>query len=107
MTTPMSGSLQTDFELMAAVAGKTDARSDEIRAMLQTFIGRMGSVPPSIWGGVAAIRFQDVVTRWNAESVKLTEALSRIAETIRLNERTLREAADSHSRQIGAVANTF
>jgi hypothetical protein len=33
--------------------------------------------------------------------------LQRIAETIRLNERTLRDAADSHSHQIGAVANNL
>jgi WXG100 family type VII secretion target len=107
MTTPVGGSLQTDFDLMAAVAGKTDARSDEIRAMLQTFIGRMSSVPPSVWGGAAAVRFHDVVNRWNAESVKLTAALQQIAETIRSNERTLRAAADSHSHQIGAVGTNL
>ena len=57
MTTPAGGALSTDFELMTAVAGKTDARNEEIRAMLQSFIGRMGGVPPSVWGGVAAARF--------------------------------------------------
>ncbi len=104
MTTPEGGALNTDFDLMAAIAGKTDARNEEIRAMLQSFIGRMGGVPPSVWGGVAASRFHDVVDRWNTESVKLHAALQRIAETIRLNQQTLREAADSHSHQIGAVA---
>src|SRR5687767_5314834 len=105
MTTPAGGSLNTDFDLMTAVAGKIDARNDEIRAMLQSFIGRMTSVPPSVWGGVAATRFKDVVDRWNAESTKLYVALQRIAETIRYNEQTLREASDSHSHQISAVAN--
>lgn len=104
MTTPAGGSLNTDFDLMTAVAGKVDARNDEIRAMLQAFIGRMSSVPPSVWGGAAAARFRDVVDRWNAESAHLHVALQRIAETMRLNERTLRAAADSHSHQIGAVA---
>ena len=104
MTTPAGGSLNTDFDLMTAVAGKTDARNEEIRAMLQSFIGRMSSVPPSVWGGVAATRFRDVVERWNAESVKLHAALQRIAETIRHNQQTLREATESHSHQIGAVA---
>jgi WXG100 family type VII secretion target len=104
MTTPAGGSLNTDFDLMAAVAGKTDACNEEIRATLQSFIGRMGGVPPSVWGGVAATRFQDVVDRWNAESVKLHAALQRIAETIRLNQQTLHEAAESHSHQIGAAA---
>jgi WXG100 family type VII secretion target len=89
---------------MTAVAGKTDGRNEEIRAMLQSFIGRMSSVPPSVWGGVAAARFRDVVERWNAESVKLHAALQRIAETIRYNERTLREAAETHSHQIGSAA---
>ena len=104
MTTPAGGSLNTDFDLMSAVAGKTDASNEEIRAMLQSFIGRMNSVSPSVWGGVAATRFRDVVERWNAESVKLHAALERIAETIRHNHQTLREATDSHSHQIGAVA---
>ncbi|MGV0851731.1 WXG100 family type VII secretion target [Mycolicibacterium phlei] len=101
----MSGSLNTDFDLMAAVAARTDARNEEIRAMLQSFIGRMTTVPPSVWGGVAATRFRDVVERWNAESLRLHAALQRIAENIRLNEQTLREATDSHAHHIGAVAN--
>lgn len=103
MTTPAGGSLTTDFELMTAVAGKIDARNDEIHAMLQSFIGRMTNVPPSVWGGVAATRFRDVVDRWNAESTKLHVALQGIAETMRVNERALREAAESHSHRIGAV----
>ena len=107
MTTPGGGALTTDFELMTAVAGKTDARNEEIRAMLQSFIGRMGSVPPSVWGGMAAARFRDVVERWNAESMKLHAALERIAETIRYNERTLREAGETHSHQIGSVATNL
>jgi WXG100 family type VII secretion target len=102
MTTP--GSLNTDFELMNAVAAKTAARNEEMRTMLQSFIGRMSSVPPSVWGGVAATRFRDVVERWNAESIKLHAALERIAETIRHNQQTLREATESHSHQIGAIA---
>jgi WXG100 family type VII secretion target len=106
MTTPSGGSLNTDFDLMTAVAGKIDARNEEIRAMLQSFIGRMVSVPPSVWGGVAATRFRDVVDRWNAESTKLHIALQEIAETMRFNERALREAADSHSQQIGAVGTS-
>jgi WXG100 family type VII secretion target len=107
MTTPAGGSLNTDFDLMTAVAGKTDARNEEIRAMLQSFIGRMSSVPTSVWGGVAATRFRDVVDRWNAESVKLHAALQRIAETIRYNEQTLREATESHSHRIGAVGTNL
>ncbi len=107
MTMPAGGSLNTDFDLMIAVAGKTEARNEEIRAMLQSFIGRMSSVPPSVWGGVAATRFRDVVDRWNAESVKLHAALQRIAETIRNNEQTLRAATESHSHQIGSVATSL
>jgi WXG100 family type VII secretion target len=107
MTTSAGGSLNTDLELMAAVSAKTDARNEEIRAMLQSFIGRMSSVPASVWGGVAAARFRDVVDRWNAESVKLHAALQRIAETIRANEQTLRQAAEVHSHQIGAVATNL
>ena len=107
MTTPAGGSLNTDFDLMTAVASKTDARNEEIRAMLQSFIGRMGNVPPSVWGGVAAARFRDVVDRWNGESLKLHGALQRIAETIRLNQQTLREVSEAHSSQIGAVATNL
>lgn len=104
MTTPTGAALTTDFDLMTAVAGKVDARNEETRAMLSAFIGRMSSVPPSVWGGVAATRFRDVVERWNAESTRLHTALQRIAETIRQNERTLREAGDGHSQRIDAVA---
>jgi ESAT-6 family protein len=98
-----STALNTDFGLMSAVAGKIDGRNEEIRAMLRTFIGQMTSVPPSVWGGAAAARFRDVVDRWNTESLALHESLQRIAETIRFNERTLREAAESHSHRIAAA----
>lgn len=107
MTLPTGGSLNTDFELMTAVAAKTDARNEEIRAMLQSFIGKMSAVPPSVWGGVAAVRFKDVVDRWNVESLTLHAALQRIAETIRANESTLREAGESHSQRIDAVATNL
>lgn len=97
--------LSTDFELMRAVAAATDTRNEEIRAMLASFIGRMRSVPAAVWAGSAAAQFQQVVDRWNAESVKLHHALQGIAETIRHNEQTLREAADDHSRHIAAAGD--
>ena len=104
MTTPSGGPLTTDFELMLRVADGTDARNEEIRTMLQSFIRRMTAVPPSVWGGLAAARFKDVVDRWNSESVTLYTALDRIADTIRVNERTLRDVAERHAQQIGASA---
>lgn len=104
---PSGPTLTTDFDLMVSVAGKTDARNEEIRAMLQSFIGAMSNVPPSVWGGAAAVRFRDVVERWNVESLKLHAALQRIAETIRGNERVLREVADGHSQRIAAVAGNL
>ena len=55
MTTPASGSLNTDFGLMTAVAGAIDTRNDELRAMLRAFIGQMTGVPASVWGGVAGL----------------------------------------------------
>jgi WXG100 family type VII secretion target len=88
---------------MRSVAATTDTRNEEIRTMLQAFIGRMSSVPTSVWGGVAAARFKDVVDRWNAEALKLHHALHGIAETIRYNESALREAADNHAHNIAAA----
>ncbi|MGV0741290.1 WXG100 family type VII secretion target [Mycolicibacterium sp. XJ870] len=102
-----TGPLSADFDVMTNVAGRIDVLNDDIRAILQSFIGRMSSVPPSVWGGVAATRFRDVVDRWNSESLKLHTALQRIAETIRYNERTLREAADGHSQRLGTVGDNL
>ena len=95
--------LSTDFDLMRSVADATDTRNEEIRAMLQAFIGRMSSVPPSVWGGLAAARFKDVVDRWNAESTRLYRVLHTIAETIRHNEATLQEAGQNHAHHIAAA----
>jgi WXG100 family type VII secretion target len=103
MTTAGGGSLNTDFDLMRDIAAKTDGRNDEIRALLHSFIGRMTSVPPLVWGGNAAVAFRGVVERWNAESLKLHQALQGIAEAIRFNERALREAGEGHARQIDAL----
>ena len=104
MSTSSGAALATDLELMVSVAAKTDTRNDEIRAMLQSFIGAMSNVPPSVWGGAAAARFREVVERWNSESLKLHTALQRIAETIRDNQRVLADVADGHSQRIGSVA---
>lgn len=104
MTTPPgANTLSTDFDLMRSVAAATDTRNDEIRAMLQAFIGRMSGVPPSVWGGLAAARFKDVVDRWNAESVRLYHVLHAIADTIRHNEAVLRDAGQNHAHHIGAA----
>jgi WXG100 family type VII secretion target len=104
----MSGNaLSTDFDLMRSVAAAIDTRNEEIRAALQSFIGRISAVPQSVWGGMAASRFKDVVHRWNAESMKLHQALHGIAETIRYNEVVLRDAADDHARHIGAAAGNL
>lgn len=99
--------LNTDLQLMHSVAGQLDTRNEEIRSMLGVFIGRMCSVPASVWGGAAAVRFREVVDRWNAESMVLHTALGRIAETIRLNERTLADAADGHAQQLAAVTTNL
>lgn len=102
-TAMTSNALNTDFAMMSTVAGKIDGRNEEVRAMLQTFIGQMTNVPPSVWGGAAATRFRAVVDRWNTESVALHASLQRISETIRVNERALREAADQHAHRIAVT----
>jgi ESAT-6 family protein len=98
-----SNTLSTDLDLMRSVAGTTDARNEEIRALLQAFVGRMTGVPPSAWGGLAAARFKDVMDRWNAESVRLYHALNTIADTIRLNAAALGEAGQNHAHHIAAA----
>jgi WXG100 family type VII secretion target len=105
MATP--NALSADFDLMRSVAGTTDARNEEIRAMLQAFIGRIGSVPPSVWGGPAAVRFKDVVDRWNAESLRLYHVLHTIAETIRHNAATLQASAHDHADHIAAAGGSL
>lgn len=107
MTTPASGALTTDFEMMTAVAGRIDVRNDELRSMLRAFMGRMTGVPTAVWGGAAAARFREVVDRWDAESLTLYAALQRISENIRANERTLREVADAHSHAIAVTGGTL
>ncbi len=97
-----SNTLSTDFDLMRSVAATTDARNDEIRAMLQAFIGRMSGVPPSVWGGPAATRFKEVVDRWNAESMRLYGVLHTIADTIRHNAAVLQEAGHHHAHRVAA-----
>jgi WXG100 family type VII secretion target len=99
--------LSTDFDLMRSVAATTDARNEEIRTMLQAFIGRMSSVPPSVWGGLAAVRFKDVVERWNAESMRLYHVLHTIADTIRHNEAVLRDAGQTHAHHIAAASGNL
>ncbi|CAM4130425.1 WXG100 family type VII secretion target [Mycobacterium basiliense] len=106
MSTPSGANmLNTDLGLMRTVAATTDSRNEEIRAMLQAFVGRMSGVPASTWGGMAATRFKEVIDRWNAESTRLYHVLHTIAETIRNNEAVLREAAHSHAHHVAAAGS--
>lgn len=98
-----ANALRTDFDLMRSVASTTDDRNEEIRALLQAFIGRMSSLPPSVWGGLAAARFKDVVDRWDAESMRLYQVLHTIAETIRRNESVLQDAGHHHADAIAGA----
>ena len=95
--------LSADFDLMRTAAAAADTRNDEIRVLLQGFITRMESVPPTVWGGLAAARFRTVVAHWNSESTRLSHALGGIADTIRNNEHELREAAQLHAQRIADV----
>jgi WXG100 family type VII secretion target len=105
MSTPAgANALGADFDLMRSVAATTDTRNEEIRAMLQAFIGRVSGVPPSVWGGLAAVRFKEVVDRWNTESMRLYQVLNDIAATIRFNEAVLREAGENHAHHIAAAS---
>ena len=97
-----SDTLSTDVDLMRSVALTTDSRNEELRAMLQAFIGRMGAVPPSVWGGPAAARFKEVVDRWNVESMRLHRVLHDIADTIRHNAAALQDAAQQHAQRVAA-----
>ncbi|MBS4728896.1 WXG100 family type VII secretion target [Mycobacterium sp. SM1] len=92
---------------MRSVAATTDTRNEEIRAMLQAFIARMSSVPPSVWGGVAAVRFKAMIERWNTESLRLHDALHTIAETIRRNEAALRQAGEIHAHHIAVAGQAL
>ena len=56
---------------------------------------------------LAAARFKDVVDRWNAESLRLYHVLHTIAETIRHNEATLRDAGQDHARHIAAAGGNL
>ncbi|MBY0442983.1 MAG: WXG100 family type VII secretion target [Mycobacteriaceae bacterium] len=106
MSVPIgANTLSTDFDVMRSAANAIDVGNDEIRIMLQAFIGRVSAVPPSVWGGLAAARFTSVVDRWNAESIRLCRALRVIAETIRHNEAALRAAGQNHAQHIAAVEN--
>jgi hypothetical protein len=45
--------------------------------------------------------------RWNGESLRLHTALQRISETIRDNERILRQVTDSHSHRLDSIATNL
>lgn len=103
----MANTLSTDLNLMRSVAATTDARNEEIRAMLHAFIARMGGVPHSVWGGIAVARFKDVMDRWNAEATRLYHVLHTIADTIRHNEAALSEAGQNHAHYIAAAGGNL
>lgn len=98
----MAGSFNTDAATMQKAAQQVDQVSQEISQELRSLLSQLEPVASS-WKGAAASAFQQLITRWNEDANKLTQALQGISEMLNSTNKNYTQTEDANSSQIGQI----
>lgn len=88
-----------------SMATKVDDYNQQIQGELKRFKGHADSIAHTAWQGDAYKSYVDVVSRWDADAIKLQNALSQIADNMRANSKSLAEESEKHAHGIQSAAN--
>lgn len=72
----------TETDQMVATAAQIDQVSQSVAGQLQQLMNQIEPLGAE-WKGLAANAFQNLIQRWNADAVKLTQALSEISDMMK------------------------
>lgn len=100
-----AGQFRTELPTMQQSASRVLDVNGQIQSDLSSLMSRLEPLLSS-WQGEASGSFSTVKERWNANAVKLNNALRGIAETLQANERnyaTSEQTNTSGFNQISAV----
>lgn len=98
----MAGSYATDAATMQKAAQQVQQVSEEISAELRSLMSKLEPVAAS-WKGNAASAFQQLMSRWQDDAGKLTQALASIAEMLDSSNKAYSTAEENNSSQISAI----
>ncbi len=76
-----SGAFNTEAATMAQAATRVNDVNSQVLSELRTLQGAVEGVQAH-WSGQAASSFQQLMTRWNEDAGKLSQALQGISEQI-------------------------
>ncbi|SDJ43142.1 WXG100 family type VII secretion target [Frankineae bacterium MT45] len=77
----MTGAFNTEAATMAQAASRVTDVNHTISTELRTLFSSVEAVQAH-WSGQAAASFQQLMARWNEDSLKLNQALAGISEQI-------------------------
>lgn len=84
MTSGVSETTSVTPEQLAAAAKKFDAVNQDLTSTLKNLMDRL-SILNSTWKGQAAVKFEEVKTRYAQDLTDLNRALADTAEAIRVS----------------------
>lgn len=98
----MAGSFGTDPAVMAKAAQQVDQVSQEISQELRSLMSNLEPVAAG-WKGSAASAFQQLITRWQEDAGKLTQALQGISEMLQSTNKNYTQIEEQNSSSIGNI----
>jgi WXG100 family type VII secretion target len=98
----MAGSFNTDPAVMAKAAQQVNQVSEEISGELRSLLSNLEPLA-SGWKGSAASAFQQLITRWNEDAGKLTQALQGISEMLQSTNKNYTQIEEQNSSSIANI----
>lgn len=94
----------TNIGVMDTAAGRVDTVNDEITGLLRKVADSVDALSGTVWTGAGQARFAVIMSNWQQQSIKLNDALSGIAQTLRSNSSFLDSADQDSAAQLSRVA---
>jgi WXG100 family type VII secretion target len=98
----MAGSYTADAAVMQKAAQQVQQVSEEIQGELRSLLSNLEPVA-STWKGSAASAFQQLMSRWQEDAGKLTQALQGIAEMLDSTTKQYTQAEESNASSISKI----
>lgn len=100
-----SGFVATTEEMERA-ATHAQSVNDTVQADLRALRSQLDPLRGA-WSGMAAVRFAELMTRWDTDAQKLNAALLSISEAIRGSATTYREQDEAQSSSLSSITTAL
>ncbi|MDG3010015.1 WXG100 family type VII secretion target [Rhodococcus sp. D2-41] len=94
MGSPMMRATQSDMDIAARHVADVN---QQVQGELKALQGKLEMLQGS-WVGISATEFHNIMERYQADSMKLSQALESISENIKANGSKFQESVEEHAR---------